>query len=123
MKKILIGIAATLILAAMSFAAQTRQTFTGQIMDSGCAALGSHAMMMASHGMAGKENDPAARKACTLDCVKNGAKFVLYNPATKTTYQLDNQKTPQAYAGEDVKVTGTLNANTNTIHVTKISKS
>lgn len=47
-------------------------------MDSSCAAMGSHAAMISEH----KINDA---RACTLDCVRNGAKYVLYDQATKTT--------------------------------------
>ena len=48
------------------------------------------------------------------------SKFVLYDAATKTTYQLDNQDLVQPYAGEKVEVTGTLNSANKTIKVTNI---
>ena len=56
-------------------------------------------------------------RECTLECVKMGAKFVLFNPATKTAYQLDDQAKPAQFAGEKVTVAGTLDPSTNTIHV------
>ncbi len=87
------------------------ETFTGQIMDSTCAAMGGHGQMGESEGA----------KKCTLECVKMGAKFVLYNGATKKTYQLDDQTTPIPFAGEEVKVTGTLNPSSDMIHVKSIS--
>ena len=59
-------------------------------------------------------------KACALGCVKNGGKFVLYDPDTKKTYELDDQKTPMQFAGEKVKVTGKYDGATKTIHVTDI---
>src|SRR5580704_552158 len=37
-------------------------------------------------------------------------KFVFYDTATKTTYQLDNQSLAQQYAGEKVQIAGTVNA-------------
>jgi hypothetical protein len=52
--------------------------------------------------------------------VKNGGKFVLYNPDTKKTYQLDDQKKPEQFAGEKVNVTGDYDRATKTIHVTQI---
>ena len=52
--------------------------------------------------------------------MKNGGKFVLYDPDTKTTYQLDDQKKPEQFAGEKVKVTGKYDSATKTIHVTDI---
>jgi hypothetical protein len=35
-------------------------------------------------------------------------------------YQLDDQKKPESFAGQKVTVTGTYDASTMTIHVTKI---
>lgn len=105
----------TVLLAAGTGFGQTAQTFTGDIMDSNCAKMGSHAAMEKEHGM------PNA-KACTLGCVKGGAKLVLYNTATKMTYELDDQKKPEAFAGEKVQVKGTLDSASNTIHVESIRK-
>jgi hypothetical protein len=56
------------------------------------------------------------KKQCTLACIKMSGKFVLYNTANKTVYQLDDQKKPEPFAGANVTVTGTFN----TIHVTDI---
>ena len=70
--------------------------------------------------MADKANDPMAKKKCTEDCVKMGGKYVLYNPATKKVYQLDDQTKPQRFTGENAKVTGTLDKASGTIHVTNI---
>jgi hypothetical protein len=89
-------------------------TFMGSIMDSSCALMGTHQKMMQAHP--GIKSD----KACTLGCVKNGAKFVLYDSSSNTVYQLDDQKTPMEYAGDKVKISGMLNADTKTIHVEKI---
>lgn len=83
-------------------------------MDSMCAGMGGHQQMIES----GRVKNA---RECTLECVKMGAKFVLYNPATKTTYKLDNQKTPAQFAGEKVTVAGTLDPSTNTIHVESIT--
>lgn len=83
-------------------------------MDSMCAKLGSHTMMEKEH------NIPDA-KTCTMGCVKGGAKYVPYDSATKTTYQLDDQQKPEAFAGQKVKVNGTLDFATSTIHVGRIS--
>ncbi len=113
------ALAAVLLVSAVLTHAQN-QTFTGEIMDAACAGMGSHAGMLKEHGMAGKENDLAAKKMCTLDCVKSGSAFVLYDSATKTVYKLDDQKKPMGFAGANVKVTGTLNKATTTIHVTSI---
>lgn len=82
-------------------------------MDSACAQLGSHAKMM-------KSMDIKTTKECTLDCVKGGSKFVLYNAANKTIYQLDDQTKPASFAGEKVRITGTYDQATKTIHIVSI---
>jgi len=89
-------------------------TFTGEIMDSMCAGMGGHEQML----QGGKIKNA---KECTLECAKMGAKYVLYNPATKTTYELDDQKKPEQFAAQKVTVTGSLDAATNTIHVESIA--
>jgi hypothetical protein len=48
------------------------------------------------------------------------SKLVLYDAATKTIYQLDDQNLVLPYVGEHVEVTGTLNDATKTIKVTGI---
>ena len=106
MKKLALLFAATMMLVGMSFGAQKTMTYTGEIMDSHCA-------MMGNHG--GKD-----AKTCTLGCVKGGSSFVLYDASKKAVYQLDDQTKPQAFAGQKVKVTGTLDQATKTIHITDI---
>ena len=49
-----------------------------------------------------------------------GGKFVLYDAAKKATYMLDDQEKPEEFAGQKVKVTGTYNKATKTIHVESI---
>jgi hypothetical protein len=110
-KNLAICLAAVAMFVGASYAApqDAPKSFTGDIMDSACAKGGAHSPTMGTS------------KQCTLACVKNGSKFVLYDGATKTTYQLDDQKKPEAFAGDKVKVTGTLDAKTKTIHVTDIA--
>jgi hypothetical protein len=97
------------IFSTVGFAAQKVMSYTGEIWDSDCAKMGSHP-------------DPDA-KMCTTDCVKSGAKYVLYNAGAKTIYELDDQKKPSQFAGKKVVVTGTLDAKTKTIHVTDMKAS
>lgn len=120
MKSIAIGLVVSLaLLGGSTFAAQKQQTITGEVMDSSCAKMGSHEMMEKQHGMS---SSPASDKACTLACVKAGAKLVLYDASTKTVYELDDQTKPEQFAGEKVKVTGTIDKANNAIHVSKIVK-
>jgi hypothetical protein len=52
--------------------------------------------------------------------LKNGDHFVLSDPATKSKYTLDNSKMASRYQGTTVKVTGSLDASSNLIHVEAI---
>lgn len=120
MKSIAIAAFASVMLLGAGFTQAKDQTFTGEIYDSQCAKNSSHAMMLAKEGMAGKENDPMAKTMCTKNCVKMGGKFVLFDAAKKTTYELDDQQKPADFAGQKVKVKGTYDKATKTIHVTSI---
>jgi hypothetical protein len=92
-------------------AAQRDRTFTGEISDRDCSKFGGHALML--------QKGETARD-CTLICVKLGSKYVLLSPEDKTVYQLDDQKKPEQFAGEKVRITGTLDRDNHTIHVTEI---
>lgn len=121
MKRIAGTLVAMFVLVSLSVAAPKEKTFTGEIMDSQCAKMGSHEMMLKKEGMADKNpGDPMAKKMCTQNCVKMGGKYVLFDTAHKKVYQLDDQTKPEQFAGATVKVKGTLDKSTQTIHVTDI---
>ena len=112
---------AVVALAGASFAVPKDQTFTGEIMDSQCAKNASHEMMLKKEGMGDKDPaDPMVKKMCTVNCVKMGSKYVLFNPSNKSVYQLDDQTKPAQFAGDKVTVTGTLDKASQTIRVTDI---
>ncbi len=90
------------------------ETFLGEIYDGPCAKAGSHTAM---EEMMDAQGNP---KKCTLECVKMGAKFVLYDSSKKIIYQLDDQQKPREFAAQKVKVTGTYDPATKTIHVETI---
>ncbi len=52
--------------------------------------------------------------------VKEKGKFVLKDPATKMSYQLDDQDKAKPFEGKQVKVIGKLDLDTNLIHVENI---
>ena len=134
MKKIGLAVLAFITAASLSFAAPKLslhksgkdKTFTGIIMDSECAMMGNHEKMEKMHSDMFPKSSTALTGAealkCTLLCVKMGGQFVLYNKATKTTYKLDDQEKPREFAAEKVKVTGTYDPSTMTIHVVSIRK-
>src|SRR5216684_8974683 len=121
MKKIAIAMGVPILLLSASFAVAKDKSFSGEIMDSQCAKNSSHEMMLKKEGMGDKDpNDPMVKKMCTQNCVKMGGKYVLYNAAKKTVYEFDDQQKPAEFAGQKVKVTGTYDKTTKTIHVATI---
>jgi Protein of unknown function (DUF5818) len=54
---------------------------------------------------------------------RSGDKLVLQDSATQVSYQLDNQGKAKKYEGQKVKVTATMDSNTNTLHVVDIAPS
>ncbi len=120
MKKLIIGLVGSLMMLTVSFAAPKDSTYSGEIMDSQCAKNGSHDAMLKKEGMGKMIGDPKAGMMCTANCVKLGSKYVLYNAAKKTVYQLDDQQKPEQFAGQKVTVTGTLDKATKTVHVASI---
>lgn len=92
---------------------QRTLNLVGQIMDSRCAIDGSHDKMM-------RENGTKNAKDCTLQCAKTGGSFVLIDPETKTVYQLDDQQKPERFAGERVRISGTYDEPSKTMHIESI---
>ncbi len=111
MKRLALGLIASLEFLTIGFAAPKDQTFTGEVMDSPCAMLGGHEKMI-------KAGESA--KDCTIRCVGLGGKYVLFDASKKMVYQLDDQKKAERFAGAKIKVTGSYDEATKTIHVTDI---
>jgi hypothetical protein len=110
MKELPIPIAASLILMSIIFVHPKQRTFTGEIMDSHCGEVGSHGIL----------NPLKAARECTINCVRFGDRYVLYDPTLQTAYGLDDQRRPGAFAGDKVEVAGTLDKLAHTIHVIDI---
>lgn len=83
------------------------QTFSGEISDGQCAKAGSHEAVMRKASVNSAAN-------CVKGCSRKYG-YVLYNPATRKIYKLDDQQKPAAFAAQKVKVTGNLDGDT--IHV------
>jgi uncharacterized protein YdeI (BOF family) len=115
MKKLATGIVASLVLLGLAFAAQKGSTFSGEISDRYCAKANSHEMMMKRHSAQTIED-------CIPACVKAGGKYVLFDTANKMVYELDDQQKSAPFARQKVKITGTLDKATQTIHVTNIER-
>jgi len=96
----------SLLFAVALLAAAGQQTFTGVITDSMCGK--DHAAMRVT---------PASK--CVQECVKHGSKYALFDG--RTAYVLSDQKTPEQFAGQKVKITGTLYEKTKILKVDSIS--
>jgi hypothetical protein len=97
------------VLGAVLAVAPGKQTFTGTITDDMCAGVGHAQMRM---GPTDAE--------CTVACIQaHGSTYVLYDG--KNTYMLSDQKTPEKFAGQKVKVVGTVDTKTKTIQVESIA--
>jgi hypothetical protein len=97
-----------LVVAALA-AAPAKETFTGVITDDMCPNADHSQMQMGP-------TDAECAKAC-IDV--HGAQYVLYDG--KNAYTLSDQRTPEKFAGQKVKVSGTLDAKTKTIQVDSIT--
>jgi hypothetical protein len=102
------AIAAVGLLGSALVAGPASQTFTGTITDSMCA--------KADH--AGMRMGPTDAE-CTKACIEvHGATYVLYDG--RDTYALSDQRRPEAFAGQKVRVVGTLDGRSKTIQVDSI---
>ncbi len=92
---------------------QRSLSLVGEIIDSRCAIDGSHEKMM-------RQNGTKSGKDCTLQCAKSGGSFALIDPDTKIVYQLDDQRKPVKFAGQRVRISGTYDEPSKTMHIESI---
>jgi Protein of unknown function (DUF5818) len=105
MKYLIFGLLA----AGAVSAAPGKQTFTGTITDNMCA--------QANHS--GMRMGPTDAE-CAIACVGvHDALYGLYDG--KQFFTLSDQRTPEKFAGQKVRVTGTLDTKTRTIQVDSIA--
>jgi hypothetical protein len=104
--------------AARKAATTKPHVYQGEIWDKTCAKQGTHDAMASEAGI---PPGPKMARECTLECHEMGSPLVLYNPANQRFYILDDQDKAKTFAGEKVKVTGTLDTRTNTIQVSSIA--
>ena len=94
------------------------RVFTGEIADSQCS-MNVHSLTRSHTEMMKNKNMGGTPTNCTNYCIKYlGGDLVLANG--DTVYHLDDQDRPASFAGLKVKLTGTLNEKTKTIHVIDI---
>jgi hypothetical protein len=91
-------------LGCACLAADAPQTFTGVITDTACGA---------KHNMTGHSDAD-----CVKMCVKGSAQYALLDGSN--VLKLSDQKAPAKFAGQKVKVTGTVDVKNKTIKVGSI---
>jgi hypothetical protein len=102
MKTLVVFFGATALLVS----APAKRTFTGIVTDKMCGA--DHTMMNVK---------PDAK--CARECVKAGTQWALVEGGK--VYALSNGKAADAFAGQKVRLSGTLDAKTNAIQVDTIT--
>jgi hypothetical protein len=105
MKLLIVGLLAVAALTA----APDEQTFTGTITDNVCGKAGHAGMRMGP-------TDAECARAC-VDL--HAGTFVLFNGTD--VYALSGQQPLETFAGQKVKIVGTLDAKSRVIHVTSIA--
>jgi hypothetical protein len=113
-----------LLVASYSFAKDKEPvvlTLHGEVMDSQCAynvhSLAHSHDSMIHKGVAGAHD----AKSCSQHCVKEkGGVYVLL--VKNDVYRLDDQDQSELFAGQKVKVSGTLEQKTHTLHVLKMEE-
>jgi len=108
-RAVIANLGLTLLSVLALSAAQEKQTFTGTITDDVCARADHSQMRMGP-------TDAECAAAC-IDA--HGAMYVLYDG--NSAYTLSDQRTAAKFAAQKVKVTGTLDSKTKTIHVESIT--
>lgn len=69
-----------------------------------------------------QQHSQTQAKTFTGTVIKNGDNFVLSDPSNKIAYTLDDGRKASRFEGKKVKVTGTFDMASNTIHVETIEE-
>ena len=97
---------------ALSAVTADRNAFVGEISDSQCA-MNIHSLSRSHREMIEKQTMGTDAPSCARACIRRGGEWVLR--AGNDVYRLKNQAGIEIYAGEKVRVTGSLDPKTNSI--------
>jgi len=108
-----------LLLVVAAASSQMRaETFTGEIADSSCA-YNVHSLSRSHAEMLKSKEWGTTAADCTRRCVdKFGASYVLVH--NNDVYRLEPQEMAEKYAGQKVKIRGTLDKGTSSIKIEDI---
>lgn len=114
----LVAVLAGIALTAAAGPGASEKVFSGEIADSQCA-LNVHSLSQSHKEMMGMKPEIKTDAECVRFCVKErGGRYMLQ---TKTkVYKLDAQVLAEEWAGQKVKLAGTLDSKTNIIAVEKM---
>ncbi len=101
-----------LLLAAIAHGGTQRSSFLGEISDSQCA-MNVHSLSRSHEEMIKKGTLGTDAASCAKACVRRGGEWVLRSG--DDVYHLLYQAGVEQFAGQKVKVVGTLDSKTNTI--------
>jgi len=108
-----------LVAVVLAYAGDAKpQVFRGEIGDTQCA-LNVHSLTRSHTEMLKSKKMGGTAGACATYCVQYlGGDFVL--SSKNEVYRLDNQEKVRLFAGQRVKITGTLEPKGKTIHIADI---
>lgn len=106
------------VVALVYAAGEDTWTFRGEIADSQCA-LNVHSLTRSHQEMLKSKSMGGTSASCALYCVTYmGGNLVLIS--RKHVYHLDDQSLAKKFVGQKVKISGTLDSKTDTIHIDKM---
>lgn len=105
------------LIVALSAVTADRNAFVGEISDSQCA-MNIHSLSRSHREMIEKRTMGTDAPSCARACIRRGGEWVLR--AGNDVYRLKNQAGIELYAGEKVRVTGSLDPKINSIDNTHI---
>jgi hypothetical protein len=112
---------AALIFAGPASSGAGETTFEGEIADSQCA-MGVHSINRSHREMIEMGHAGSTAQDCTRYCVHSrGGRYVFLTK--HDAFKLDNQEMAEKYAGQRVRLTGTLDSKANIIQVKTMERS
>jgi len=116
----LLRCAGLLLLLSALVSGEENWTFRGEIADSQCA-LNIHSLTRSHQEMLKSKSMGGTAASCTLYCIQHmGGSLVL--TARKHVYRLDHPEMAEKFIGEKVRISGTLDEKSDTIHIDKIEQ-
>jgi hypothetical protein len=96
------------------------RTYEGEVSDSQCA-MNVHSLTRSHQEMLKSKSHGNTPAACAIYCVEYlGGRFVLVSG--ENVYHLDNDALVKKFAAEKVKISGVLDAKTESLHVISIDR-